>query len=73
MAEIQNDCSKVVINRETHCADVTCGCDKRKTTFTACCGQDLSENGANNETHLRYSPDEECPKKYLQFDVCSPQ
>ena len=55
LPKFKNDCSEVAINGETHCADVTCGCDKRRTTFTACCGQDLSENGVNNETYEIFS------------------
>ena len=39
------------------------GVIKGRTIFTVCCGQDVSENGANNGRHLIYCPNEVSKKK----------
>ena len=49
------------------------GVTKGRTTFTVCCGQDVSENGANDGTHLRYYPNEVSKKKCTYSSVGSRQ
>ena len=41
------------MKRGIHCADVTSGCDKWRTTMIVWCGH-VSENGANKEIPFKF-------------------
>ena len=64
MDEIENGCKRRLLKEKKKKKEVLTvrtlllGVTKGRTTFTVCCGQDVSENGANDGTHLRYYPNE---------------